>query len=166
MKNGLWVFLVGIILGSLNACEKDDICVANDTPKLILQFYDKNDTTQTKEVNGLSVRGLRLPSDTLDLFVLSEIGTSDSIALPLNSAEDATVFLFGQEEEDNSINYDQSNFNYAINEVFISRACGYIANYQQLTAQQIADTAPWISSIEIKESSITDESHVHVKIFH
>ena len=62
-------------------------------------------------------------------------------------------------------------FDYDINEIFISRACGFINNYNLSLALPYdpADTqgsTNWISEIIILNDSITNENQSHVKILH
>ena len=40
------LLLLGIIF--ISSCEKDDICVEGDTPLLVIEFYDAEDTSTLK----------------------------------------------------------------------------------------------------------------------
>ncbi|MGB0881236.1 MAG: hypothetical protein ACPGTO_11825 [Polaribacter sp.] len=51
-----YIFLLILVFIGISACEKDDFCVQNPvTPNLVLRFYDKNDTSQLKAVQRLSL---------------------------------------------------------------------------------------------------------------
>lgn len=157
------IFLLGII--SFSSCEKDDICVDGDTPLLIVRFYDSQDITQTKEVPGLQVNGLIIGSDTLEILTNASL---DSIALPLRAAETSTSFLISQTlSEDDPTNFDVLTFSYGVNEVFVSRACGFVANYDALEGSASSEgDAPWINEIQIVTPLVENSTAAHVKIFH
>lgn len=153
--------LIGII--PFAGCEKDDICVDGDTPLLIMRFYDATDSTELKDVSNLVVRGFVSP-DTLDIITNA---ASDSIAVPLRSDYTNTTFLLSQQTtDDDPVNYDVLTYSYETKEVYISRACGFIANYENLDSDLTIDTDNWIKSIEIVNSSIENSDTAHVKIFH
>ena len=63
-------------------------------------------------------------------------------------------------------NIDTLTFNYATNEVFISRACGFVANYDGLSDELTVESENWIQNIEIVSSLIQKQDSAHVKIFH
>ena len=52
-------FLLIFLFQFLLSCEPDDICLSSveDTPRLILGFYDIN-TGEIKEINNLKIQGL------------------------------------------------------------------------------------------------------------
>lgn len=153
--------LIGII--PFAGCEKDDICVDGDTPFLIMRFYDATDSTEFKDVSNLVVRGLVSP-DTLDIITNA---ASDSIAVPLRSDFANTTFILSQQTtDDGPINYDVLTYSYETKEVYISRACGFIANYENLDTDLTIDTDNWIKSIEIVNPTIENSDTAHVKIFH
>jgi len=52
---------------------------------------------------------------------------------------------------------------------FISRACGFVANYEGVTddlTNELGSNGNWIDSIEVVVDTITNENDTHVKIFH
>ena len=156
-----FIILLGIIFFS--ACEKDDICVDGDTPLLVIRFYNATDSTEIKAVTNLVVRGLISP-DTLQVIANA---ASDSIALPLRSDTiDASFILSQQSTTDDPVNIDVLTFSYTTKEAFISRACGYIANYENLAPNLTADADNWIKDIEIVLPTIENSESAHVKIYH
>ena len=148
-------------------CEKDDICVEGDTPLLILRFYDVADTSTPKEVPSLRVVGL---GQSTTVNTITDRASSDSIAIPLRINEANTTFLLitdsADEDEVETGNIDTLTFNYTTNEVFISRACGFIANYEGLSDELTADSQNWIQNIEIVSPQVQKLDSAHVKIFH
>jgi hypothetical protein len=63
-------------------------------------------------------------------------------------------------------NTDTLTFDYSTLEVFVSRACGYIANYDDLGELLTTDSENWIQNIEIVSPLIQQQDSAHVKIFH
>lgn len=166
--NRYWLLLI-ILLGILfiAACEKDDICVDGDTPFLIIRFYDQQNPENAKSVSSLRVIGLGQEGP---VNTFSDRSNTDSIAIPLRPNQPDAQFIFildsADEEEVETGNKDTLAFLYSTEEVFVSRACGFIANYSELNAALIADTLNWIQNIEISNPSITKQDSAHVKIYH
>ena len=155
------IFLTILIF--LFACEPDDICLSeiDDTPKLLIGFYDKN-SGNLKEVENLKIQGL----DNDQIYVFETI---DSIGIPLINNKNLTTFnLTKNFEEDNvdSGNNDKIFVNYNPNWIYISRACGYITNYDIDNLIIENDIENWIIDSEIITYSIKDEENIHVKIYH
>ena len=48
-----FLFLLGLI--SFLACEKDDICIEEGTPLLVIRFFDAEDRTEFKPVPSLRI---------------------------------------------------------------------------------------------------------------
>lgn len=133
------------------ACDQDDICVETLTPKLIIRFYDSNNITNFKEVPSLNVW-----VDGKDTIINNQ--TLDSIAIPLDINNPQTVYNFRSE---NSV--DQLTVTYNVNEVYVSRSCGFIANYSELDAN--ASNA-WIDEVLTIQTTIENENAAHIQIRH
>ncbi|MGB5228617.1 MAG: DUF6452 family protein [Eudoraea sp.] len=161
------LLFVIIAIISFIACEKDDICVDGDTPLLIIQFYDNENPSELKAVPSLRVIGLG-QSSTVN--TITDRTSLDSIALPLRINEANTGFILiadsADEDDLETGNNDTLTFNYSTLEVFISKACGYIANYDDLGEQLTTDNENWIQNIEIVSPLIQQQDSAHVKIFH
>lgn len=159
------IFTLGILC--INACEKDDICVEGDTPLLIIRFYDSEIPEQFKSVSGLRVVGLG-QGDPVDTF--SDRSSTDSIGIPLRINQPDTGFLLikdsATEDDVETGNIDTLTFVYNTQEVFVSRACGFIANYDELNESLTTDADNWIQSIEIISTNINSQASAHVQIFH
>lgn len=158
-----FIILLGIL--AFSACEKDDICIDNDTPLVIIRFYDQEDTTELKEVPGLVVRGIGDTGllDTLDFETLNPI------ELPLRVDANMTSFILSRRlTADSEAEIDTLVFSYSPKEVFASRACGYIVNYDSLdvTVPPAPEDSLWIQRITLETRSITISDTTHVKIFH
>ncbi len=156
------VILLGIL--AFSACEKDDICIDADTPRLVIQFYDAMDTTVSKDVQNLVVIGL----DEMGLRDTIPNVALDSIILPLRPNATGTSFTFKQSLSINDKNTDTITFNYDAKEIFTSRACGFIVNYDNLQASLTVKNPDsiWIKAIRIDTALIENSATTHVKIFH
>lgn len=163
------VILINFIV-FLASCEKDDICVEGDTPLLVVGFFDDNaeDDNTAKNVENLGI--IEIQGNLL----LNTIGSVDSIAFPLRSDTTRTSFQLIRnaqlnEEDGNTTITGEGNpvaFTYVVNRSFVSRACGFVANYNQLdTLRDVSDT-DWIKRIDVVTSDIENSNMIHVKIFH
>ena len=163
------LFLLITIVGStlISACEKDDICVDGDTPLLVLRFYDAQDTASFKSVTSLRIIGVG-QDNPVNTF--ADRSSTDSVAIPLRADQSSTQFFLildsNDEDEVETGNIDTLNFNYTAEEVFASRACGFIANYNELSPELTSGTDNWIQSIEVVDTTVTNQFSAHVKIFH
>ena len=162
-------YLLFIILGILlfGACEKDDICVDGDTPLLILRFYDAQNPETPKSVSSLRIVGLG-QEDPVNTF--SDRSSLDSVGIPLRIDQTETQFILildsADEEDAETGNIDTLSFQYTTSEVFVSRACGFVANIEELNSTLTTDTDNWIQSIEISNPSVIKLDSAHVKILH
>jgi hypothetical protein len=161
------LFITGFLILCAWACEKDDICVDGDTPLLVVRFYDANDTSQLKTVTKLRVTGL---GQTSQVDTFKDRTTLDSISLPLRTDTDETSFIliFDSASKDGAEtgNPDTLRFTYNTSNVFVSRACGFVTNYDNLATTPPSDSQPWIQSISIVNPSVQSQTAAHVKIYH
>lgn len=168
MKKILAIGAILMIIISFSACEKDDICVDGDTPLLVVGFYDINDTATAKKVTKLRVAGM---DQEFTVNTVADRTDLDQIEIPLRINSQSTSFVLISNSASNSSNEETGNadvvtFNYETKEVFVSRACGFIANYDSLNGTLTTDTDNWIKGIEIVQTTINDQATAHVKIFH
>jgi len=173
MNKYLVLFL--IILTIYN-CESDDICPESTltTPRLIVTFYDEENPEERKNIESLGVYIVK----NNELILINEINgiNTDSIAIPLRDDESVSDFKFCKDflegiTEIPSGSPNHVYFDYETNETFISRACGFINNYNLSVALPYdpSDTpgfTNWISEIIILNDSVTNENQSHVKILH
>lgn len=170
--NRLRITFTFLLCITFSACEKDDICVEGDTPLLIVRFYDSENPTEFKAVPVLRVAGLG-NSFTVNT-ITDRTSTLDSIGIPLKTDDPLTEFAFisNSEDDENGTeigNIDILSFSYEIKEEFVSRACGFIVNYENLSSDFTSSPENWIQSIEVVKDTVkleTEETIAHVKIFH
>ena len=160
LKIGLIVVFTLAI--SFSACEKDDICIDADTPRLVIRFYDVTDTTEFKDVQNLVVRGL-LPSGPKDTIPNTAL---DSIVIPLRVDANETSFALTRQLSIDDINVDTLTLSYELKEVFKSRGCGFIVNYDALQATIKTDDSVWIQETRITTPLVENTASAHVKILH
>ncbi|MET1260399.1 DUF6452 family protein [Flagellimonas sp. DF-77] len=169
MRRIVPVFLIIVVLCYFSSCEKDDICVEGDTPLLIIGFFDVNDTTLAKTVPSLRIVET---SENIVVNTFTDRSSSlDSISIPLRITADATEFMFITDSADDDENnetgtIDTLTFDYTVNENFISRACGFVANFNGLDTTRTVYSTDWIKGISIQETDIEISNAIHVKIFH
>ena len=141
-------------LTTLLSCEKDDICVEENTPSLIISFYDNDDHEQLKKLTNSYIWVVGM--DSLNNYNNNSL---DSIAVPLNLSENATKYIV----ENNAIK-DTIEFNYSRKDTFISRSCGYITIFENLAIGN--NTTHWIKDTEILNATIENETFTHINIYH
>lgn len=166
-KNLLIPFSIIMIFLS---CEKDDICIEEITPYLIIRFYDIDSPNNFKKVANIRVElaGIEgfYEDDELTIKPLT-----DSIAIPIKVTDDITGFKLTISEldvDDNLID-NQDNFElfYDRENIYVSRSCGYKTVYNNVTFQLEDDNDNWVKEMEATESplNITNQTSAHVKIY-
>ncbi|MCK0109898.1 DUF6452 family protein [Flavobacteriaceae bacterium S0825] len=172
--------LILLILLAVFACEKDDICseATATTPQLVVRFYDALIPEDTKSVSGLFVYGINDANEAV-FFKNITVGTKDSIAIPLRTDSDMTKLVFHSDFsiDDNGTpddgsddivlgNPDTVDVNYARDDIYVSRACGYKATFTNLGAVLTLDTDNWTTQITIENNTIDNENAAHINIYH
>lgn len=156
------------LITGIGSCEKDDICVDANTPLLVIEFFNVDDTSELKDVTDLRVVGL---GQTVTVNTVMDRTDLSTIFIPLKTDEDSTSFLLisnsaSDENGAETGNIDTLTFSYDRLEDFASRGCGFIINYENLSTQLEMGTDNWIQDIEITRSQVINADSTHVKIFH
>lgn len=149
MKKHLILFT--ILISLITSCQKDDFCIDPVTPNLIIRFYDNDNPDEYKAVSGLIVWAEGLEE------IYSNVST-DSIAIPLDPAEDFTLYHLTSSNGEDTI-----TINYLRNEIFVSRSCGYTYNFTELELNNVTNN--WIINTEITNETVENETE-HIKILH
>jgi len=168
MKNVLKLVLFLLLITIQMSCERDDICVDDITPHLIIRFYNYEIPDELRTVMDLKVNIEGIEGD----YTNETIGTfTDSIAVPLRVDQNNTsivLTLMGNELAGTEDNPDTISLVYSQQDLFVSRSCGYktIYNNAEVTVKEDGDN--WIKELETKTETfdIIDEKAAHVKIYH
>jgi len=156
-----------LLLATLG-CEKDEICLEEITPKLVIRFYNQNNPKELRSVLNLkvSIDGIEGNYENETIKTLT-----DSIAVPLQVNENTTRFvlnLSGDPSKGTEDNLDTITLVYLQEDVFVSRSCGYKTVFGEVQASLTSDGDNWIKFLETTKDplEITDEKLAHVKIYH
>lgn len=155
-KYYLFLSLIALLISS---CEKDDFCIEPITPNMIIRFYNATNISETKAVTNLTVN----PNDLDSIYTNVSI---DSIVIPLDVTSNQIIYNFSS-----GTNVDILTIDYEIEEVFVSRSCGFKAIFNNVTVTSDVSNDWIIGLTETLENTITiptidDESAAHIQIFH
>lgn len=157
-----------IIIGSLFiSCERDDICAEATvtTPKLVIEFFDAENTGDLKNIRDLEVR--EIEKETNDSLLFNS-GSSIAIPLKTDAIETSYVFNLNALAESGGLT-DTLTFSYSTEELYVSRACGFKVDFIDLRVDlenQEDNPQSWIRDIEIRETIIENEAETHLFIYY
>ncbi len=161
-------YIVMVFLSLLTSCEKDEICLKENTPNLIIRFYDFDNPDEFKKVPKLKVivQGVEGDFKNETISVLT-----DSIAIPIKAGEDFTKYtlvLNGADDDETDDNPDDFQMVYTREDVYVSRSCGFKTIFHDAVLHLEPDADNWIKSIKAMTEplNIENEQSKHVKIFH
>ncbi|WP_088322741.1 DUF6452 family protein [Polaribacter tangerinus] len=157
------IFIVLVVL-FLAACEKDDFCTKNPvTPKLIITFYDDINRETPKKVQRLSIVADSKQTDSLFTNM-----ASDSIAIPLNSLTNQTIYTLKKNATNGAISTNEIatfTIQYNTNTDYVSRSCGFKVIFNNLEFS--ANSNSWIKDFSPTQTlNLDDQNKAHVQIFH
>jgi hypothetical protein len=155
-KYYLFLSLIALLISS---CEKDDFCIEPITPNMIIRFYNATNISETKAVNDLTINISNLDSIYTNVSL-------DSVVIPLDVTSNQIIYNFSS-----GSNLDILTIDYEIEEVFVSRSCGFKAIFNNVTVTSDVSNDWIIGLTETLENTITiptidDESAAHIQIFH
>ena len=160
MKVQNYIFALASLL-IFSSCEKDDICVENDSVYVNLVFYNSGDGSTAKSVSGFSL--LDLNGDIIQNYNNTTV-TAIALVLPTSQSSYDLILQKRTEVDGLTINTnDTLNFNYIPKATYVSRACGYIRTYTDLN---INSTRNWISGVIVNTPEINSNNDEHVAILH
>ncbi len=168
IKN-IYIILVSVFM-TFFACEKDNICIEDTTPYLIIRFYDDDSPQFTKDVVNIKVELEGIEGFYEGGTTITQL--TDSIAIPIKVTEDLTKFKLtvSKFDEDENLVENQDSFElyYDREDIYVSRSCGYKTVYKDASINLEDDDDNWIKIIETTENplNITDQTSAHVKIYH
>lgn len=172
MKKIFPILLITMLLVNISSCEKDDICVDGDTPFLVIGFFDVADTAETKQVPTLRIINSDIATILDNDSFNDRANSPDSLSVPLRTNEQTTTYTFISDSADDADtqeeagNIDTLTISYQVREDFVSRACGFVSNFDDLTVTLSEGAENWIQDIQIVQSTVENSNNIHVKIFH
>lgn len=164
---------------SFSSCEKDDICDGNTptTPRLIIEFFDINNPSVSKNVTNLKVIGTGRPEGIVFNTSTTEskyLTNGSKISIPLKTDMDSTTYQFILNYgNDNAtlIDTDEITFKYTRENVYVSRACGFktlfTLNHSNPYVQTAVPTSKqkWMTYISVEKSNIANENETHIEVY-
>ncbi|MGB2128278.1 MAG: DUF6452 family protein [Flavicella sp.] len=149
MKKIIGILLLLTVL--FTACENDDFCSEATTPRLVIGFYDVDNSETFKPVP------IYVWADQKDS--LYQLAVVDSILLPLDTQNNTATYNLATTNI-----VDKFVFSYTTKDEFISESCGYIATFNDFSID--SHTNNWIERVEISTTTIDHETASHVKVYH
>lgn len=172
MKKIIPILLIASMLYFVSSCEKDDICVEGDTPLMVIGFFNIDDTTAVKRVSSIRIKSLDIDSILTNDSFSDRANSPDSLMVPLRSSATSTMYqiISGSRDNDETEqeigNIDTLTISYDLGEAFISRACGFVVNYNNITVAVPESAENWIQDIKVVQPNVENTDNIHVKIFH
>ena len=175
----IFLLLLLVIITSYS-CEKDDICDANTptTPRLVIDFYNRNTPSVKKNVTNLKVIGEGMTQGIVfnkDATGEAQYLTNGStISIPLKTDAKSSTYSFILNSGNSNpilIDTDQVTFNYTTNNFFVSRACGFKTLFILEPNNPLVQTAvptsksKWMQVMNIEKSNIDNENETHIKVY-
>ncbi|MCB0465912.1 MAG: hypothetical protein KDC78_09630 [Aequorivita sp.] len=161
------IILLILIIFVFKGCTKDDICPedAATTSNLVIVFKDIANPANNKKVVVLSVL-----TNNIDSTEVIRFENTDSIIVPLNTNSDTTKYLFKRSiisTTDTINNIDKLMFIYQRKNNYVSRACGFKTEFDNLDADlELEGTENWIEDIIVNRQTVNDENSAHVTLLH
>jgi hypothetical protein len=169
MRKTILLLCAIVSIGLFTACEKDDICIAGDTPKMRISFLDITDPSNEKAPERLLIVGKDMTTPISTLSAGSSSITEGLIPLAPNTNQSEFYFVSNASITSEGVvsgNIDALIITYNTTPIFISKACGYIVNYENLIPLLTPDSDNWIKKIEVITPTISNEEELHIKIYH
>ena len=172
MKKIIPILLIAATLYFVSSCEKDDICVEGDTPLMVIGFFNIDDTTAAKRVSSIRIRSIDIDSVLSNASFSDRSNSPDSLQVPLRSNATTTMYQIisnsadDDETDQETGNIDTLSISYELGEAFISRACGFVVNYNNITVTVPESAENWIQDIKVVQPNVQNTDSIHVKIFH
>lgn len=152
MKKHITLLVLAFVL--IISCEKDDICLEDTTPNLVLKFYDFENDTLAKSVVIDSIRVI--DKELIEDYTAT---TLDSILIQLDVNAYKTTYQISSGGTSDTI-----YFSYDKNDVFVSRSCGYKTIFENLAIDSITNN--WIKLYNINNTIIDNDTTTHINIYH
>lgn len=147
------IFFLGFFLLLTSCGGDDDICLSSEsTPRLQVKF--KNATGQLTKIDSLYV-GVDYGSNKITSILAQ--ANAETVYIPLRIDDNAYTDIYFK-----TTKYGDSSkvrISYDRNAVYVSPACGFKINYENLKSELLKSTP--ITNVESNQTSLTDESKVN-----
>lgn len=146
------IFIILLLLFAISSCEKDNICIDDTTPFLVMGFNDFEDQDEFKalEIDSIQVDGYENYTTNQSI---------DSLSIPLDLNENFTLYKIWSEGL-----LDSVKVTYTRNDIFVGRSCGYKTIFEDFELE--SNTTNWIKGIEINNNIIDNDTIAAITIFH
>ena len=160
MKRTIFISFLILSLSALISCESDDLCDHTvNTPRLVVRFYNQNNTRTPFSVSNLTVYGQGNTSPLVSGTTL------DSLALPLRLGS-PTTYLFQTVVSGTSTSTATLTLTYTPEQTFVSKACGVKITYNTLSATIQDASNSWLKGLNIKNTTVDNEKRAHIHLYH
>ncbi|MBV7441827.1 hypothetical protein KRX57_10390 [Weeksellaceae bacterium TAE3-ERU29] len=140
-----------------NSCEENDICIDPKTPQLIIKFNNENNPKE--KMDSLFV--LKQNPDDTYTQVAGGVGRDSIIfPLPLEKTDHTTIIVSKRSAVTDFA--DAININYDYRTEYVSKACGFKAQYKILSIK--SPTTNFIKSYKILRNEVTDQVSAHIQL--
>lgn len=173
--------IVIVVFVLLFSCESDDVCDSSiaATPSLVIEFYDRTNTSSLKSVTNLKIKEVGNPSFLIFTENNSTLLSATKFKLPLKTGSTTVSYEFNLNADVNASgvvnpasNKDIITFDYTTKDVYISRACGYKTvfemndfTYLNNVSDATGESFKWINNTLLITKTIENETTVHLKIY-
>src|SRR5690606_4763993 len=166
------IVLMFLGFGAFSGCEKDDICseTTPTTPNMVIDFYEFLNPSVEKTFLKLEIIEIENP-ETILVFE-----NANTIKLPLRTNAEVSTYKFILTYTNiNTLvnNEDLLEFRYTTDHIYISRACGYKANFSLTEADSqnpnptLTDSGEdefWIKELIVRQPEIINENETHLDL--
>lgn len=162
------LLVIIVLVFAFKGCTRDDICPEGTatTPKLIVVFKDASIPANNKKVISLSIE-----TDYENWVLVLGNTETDSINLPLNTNSDTTKYRFIRTTVIDtviSINIDKVMFVHKRQDLYVNRACGFKAIFNELDSklEEEPSDGNWIKQVITERTTVNDQNEAHILMLH
>ena len=172
------ILLILCSLFIVTNCEKDDICANTTltTPRMVVNFKDIVVQENLKTVNNLLVQGVGNEAvltgynsvDVAEVLLPLKIDVPNIEITTPNNPPWKDIPPYDPNDDIELANSDIITIKYVVKEIYVSPACGYKIQYENVSILVEPDADNWIllTDPSIDNLIIRDETITHYNLFH
>lgn len=154
LKRAVAVFMLATMMISCGS--DDDICLSGEaTPRMKLKFKTKS-TGNQRTLDSIFVK---IDYGQGQVSVIENRVKTDSLLIPLRVDNHPFTQMFVSTDSSPGASVSTITINYTTNSFYVSPACGFAINYQDISAT--VDSANPVLDIEKNQNEINDEDKTH-----